>query len=63
MLQQPFFASPFQDVAFLTMDGVEWSTTSFGIGNGNKMKIMADIKFPNFRFVIFSNNILYWFSC
>ena len=42
-----FFASPFQDAAFLTMDGVgEWATTSFGVGNGNNMEILGDIKFP-----------------
>ena len=50
-----FFASPFQDAAFLTMDGVgEWSTTSFGIGNGNKIEIMADIKFPNSLGLLYS---------
>ena len=50
-----FFASPFQNAAFLTMDGVgEWSTTSFGIGNGNKMEIMADIKFPNSLGLLYS---------
>ena len=43
-----FYASPFQDAAFLTMDGVgEWATTSYGIGIGNKMEVLADIKFPN----------------
>ena len=43
-----FYASPFQNAAFLTMDGVgEWATTSYGIGNKNKIKILADIKFPN----------------
>tara|TARA_Y100000768_G_scaffold98216_1_gene71638 strand:+ start:142 stop:1959 length:1818 start_codon:yes stop_codon:yes gene_type:complete len=43
-----FYASPFQNAAFITMDGVgEWATTSYGIGTGNKMKILADIKFPN----------------
>ena len=34
-----FYASPFEDAAFLTMDGVgEWATTSYGIGKGNKME-------------------------
>ena len=29
------------------MDGVgEWATTSFGVGNGNNMEILGDIKFP-----------------
>ena len=50
-----FFASPFKDAAFLTMDGVgEWSTTSFGIGNGNKIEILADIKFPNSLGLLYS---------
>ena len=50
-----FFVSPFQDAAFLTMDGVgEWSTTSFGVGNGNKIEIMADIKFPNSLGLLYS---------
>ena len=31
--------SPFQNAAFLTMDGVgEWATTSYGIGLGIKWK-------------------------
>ncbi|MBU2493159.1 MAG: carbamoyltransferase [Bacteroidetes bacterium] len=43
-----FYASPFQEAAFLTIDGVgEWTTTSFGIGNNNKLNIIADIKFPH----------------
>ena len=50
-----FYASPFQDAAFLTMDGVgEWATTSYGIGNGNKMEILADIKFPNSLGLLYS---------
>ena len=43
-----FYASPFQNAAFLTMDGVgEWATTSYGIGKKNKIEVLADIKFPN----------------
>tara|TARA_B100001248_G_scaffold186384_1_gene142250 strand:- start:1559 stop:3376 length:1818 start_codon:yes stop_codon:yes gene_type:complete len=50
-----FFVSPFQNAAFLTMDGVgEWSTTSFGVGNGNKIEIIADIKFPNSLGLLYS---------
>ena len=37
------------------MDGVgEWSTTSFGVGNGNKIEILADIKFPNSLGLLYS---------
>lgn len=43
-----FYPSPFNESAFLTIDGVgEWTTTSYGIGVGNKIHIMADIKFPH----------------
>ena len=50
-----FYASPFQNAAFLTMDGVgEWATTSFGVGNGNKMEVLADIKFPNSLGLLYS---------
>jgi len=43
-----FFPSPFQEAAFLTMDGVgEWTTSSFGVGNNNKVKIQGELKFPH----------------
>lgn len=43
-----FFPSPFQEAAFLTMDGVgEWATSSFGIGKNNQIKMLADIQFPH----------------
>ncbi|KAB2845865.1 MAG: hypothetical protein F9K45_03070, partial [Melioribacteraceae bacterium] len=43
-----FYASPFQEAAFLTIDGVgEWTTTSYGTGKNNKLNIIADIKFPH----------------
>ena len=50
-----FYASPFQEAAFLTMDGVgEWATTSYGIGNGNKLEMLADIKFPHSLGLLYS---------
>ena len=37
------------------MDGVgEWATTSYGVGKGNKMEILADIKFPNSLGLLYS---------
>jgi len=43
-----FFASPFERAAFLTIDGVgEWTTTSFGVGENNRVSIYADVKFPH----------------
>tara|TARA_Y100001970_G_scaffold290070_1_gene422453 strand:+ start:422 stop:2239 length:1818 start_codon:yes stop_codon:yes gene_type:complete len=50
-----FYASPFQEAAFLTMDGVgEWATTSYGVGNGNNLEILADIKFPHSLGLLYS---------
>jgi len=50
-----FYASPFKDAAFLTMDGVgEWATTSYGIGKGNKMEVLADIRFPHSLGLLYS---------
>ena len=50
-----FYASPFEDAAFLTMDGVgEWATASYGVGNGNKMEILADIQFPHSLGLLYS---------
>lgn len=43
-----FFPSPFEDAAFLTMDGVgEWTTTSFGVGENNRVTIDSEIHFPH----------------
>ncbi len=43
-----FFPSPFQGAAFLTMDGVgEWTTSSFGVGTDNSVKIIGEMKFPH----------------
>jgi len=43
-----FFTSPFDEAAILTVDGVgEWSTTTFGIGKNNSIKLMNDIRWPH----------------
>ncbi len=50
-----FFPSPFQDAAFLTMDGVgEWTTASYGVGTDNKIDILAEIKFPHSLGLLYS---------
>ena len=50
-----FFASPFEEAAVLTMDGVgEWATTSFGIGRGNHLHIMKEIHFPHSLGLLYS---------
>ncbi|PKL90416.1 MAG: hypothetical protein CVV23_00765 [Ignavibacteriae bacterium HGW-Ignavibacteriae-2] len=50
-----FYASPFEDAAIITLDGVgEWTTTSFGIGEKNNITILADIKFPHSLGLLYS---------
>ena len=50
-----FFPSPFQEAAFITFDGVgEWATTSYGSGNGNALRIIADIQFPHSLGLLYS---------
>ncbi|MEJ2717175.1 MAG: carbamoyltransferase [Deltaproteobacteria bacterium] len=50
-----FFPSPFRRAAFLTMDGVgEWTTTSWGVGEGNKVRIDYEIKFPHSLGLLYS---------
>ncbi len=50
-----FFPSPFQEAAFLTIDGVgEWSTTSYGIGKGNQINILSEIHFPHSLGLLYS---------
>jgi len=50
-----FFPSPFQEAAFLTIDGVgEWATTSYGVGKDNKIDILAEIHFPHSLGLLYS---------
>ncbi len=50
-----FFPSPYEEAAFLTIDGVgEWTTTSYGIGEKNKIKMLGKIKFPHSLGLLYS---------
>jgi len=50
-----FYPSPFARAAFLTMDGVgEWTTTSYGIGEGNRVTIMGEQRFPHSLGLLYS---------
>ena len=50
-----FYPSPFNEAAILTMDGVgEWTTTSFGIGKGNEIELLEEIKFPHSLGLLYS---------
>jgi len=40
------YPSPFEEAAFLTIDGVEeWATTSWGIGKGHQLDILSELHF------------------
>lgn len=50
-----FYPSPYNNAAILTMDGVgEWTTMSYGVGEGNEIKLFADIKFPHSLGLLYS---------
>jgi carbamoyltransferase len=50
-----FYPSPFQDAAILTIDGVgEWTTNSLGVGRGNRLNLIRDIKFPHSLGLLYS---------
>ena len=50
-----FYPSPFHDAAIITMDGVgEWTTTSYGVGRGNEIELLAEIKFPHSLGLLYS---------
>ncbi|MFQ5671713.1 MAG: carbamoyltransferase [Nitrospinales bacterium] len=50
-----FFPSPFEEAAILTMDGVgEWTTSSIGIGRGNKIELVHELHFPHSLGLLYS---------
>ena len=50
-----FYPSPYEQAAFLTMDGVgEWATTSYGIGEGNKLEMLGEMNFPHSLGLLYS---------
>ena len=50
-----FFPSPFDEAAILTLDGVgEWTTTTMGIGRGNRIELTNRIEFPHSLGLLYS---------
>jgi len=50
-----FFPSPFDEAAILTMDGVgEWATASIGIGRGNDIELLKELRFPDSLGLLYS---------
>jgi len=50
-----FYPSPFEEAAILTIDGVgEWATASICYGNGNKITIKKELRFPHSLGLLYS---------
>ncbi|HTR41794.1 MAG TPA: carbamoyltransferase N-terminal domain-containing protein, partial [Pseudomonadales bacterium] len=50
-----FYPSPFDEAAILTIDGVgEWATTTIGVGRGNEIKLLKEIRFPHSLGLLYS---------
>jgi carbamoyltransferase len=50
-----FFPSPYPEAAILTLDGVgEWSTTTIGTGQGNKISLSKELRFPHSLGLLYS---------
>lgn len=50
-----FFPSPFRHAAILTMDGVgEWATSSIGLGQENRLELLAEQHFPHSLGLLYS---------
>ncbi len=50
-----FYTSPFEEAAILTVDGAgEWSTATYGVGRGNKIEILKELRFPHSLGLLYS---------
>ena len=50
-----FYCSPFDEAAVLTVDGVgEWTTASLGVGRGNDLRLLKEIRFPHSLGLLYS---------
>jgi carbamoyltransferase len=50
-----FFPSPFEEAAILTVDGVgEWATASVGMGQGNRVRLLKELRFPHSLGMLYS---------
>ena len=50
-----FFPSPFDEAAILTLDGVgEWATGSIGVGRGNRIELLEELRFPHSLGLLYS---------
>ena len=50
-----FYPSPFEEAAILTVDGVgEWATSSIGVGRGNEISMLKELRFPDSLGLLYS---------
>jgi carbamoyltransferase len=50
-----FFPSPYDEAVILTSDGVgEWATTTWGVGEGNRIRLEKAISFPHSLGLLYS---------
>jgi carbamoyltransferase len=50
-----FYPSPFTEAGVLTMDGVgEWATSSWGVGRGNELELLAELHYPHSLGMLYS---------
>ncbi len=50
-----FYPSPFEEAAIVTVDGVgEWATASLGLGRGNDLKLLKQLRFPDSLGLLYS---------
>lgn len=50
-----FFPSPFEEAAVVTLDGVgEWATTTIGVGEGSRIELLREIRFPHSLGLLYS---------
>ncbi|MEC7565450.1 MAG: carbamoyltransferase N-terminal domain-containing protein [Planctomycetota bacterium] len=50
-----FFPSPFSEAAIVTFDGVgEWATASVGVGQGNEIRLLEELRFPHSLGLLYS---------
>ncbi len=55
-----FLVCPFDKAAIVTLDGVgEWTTTTYGVGNGNEIHLMKQITFPHSLGLLYSTVTAY----
>jgi carbamoyltransferase len=55
-----FLPSPFSESAILTVDGVgEWATTTIGRGQGNRIELLKELRFPHSLGLLYSTFTAY----